>query len=153
MSITTRPMNESDVEPVARLRMEAFFADTDRSLEEDMADLRALIGNGDPKEASLVARLAGTLAGSILLVRHELDARHDLSPWLAGLVVAPDARRQGVGTVLVRALEDHARLCGVERLYLYTWEARRFYALLGWRAVETFEDGDGPMMLMARRLL
>ena len=41
---------------------------------------------------------------------------------------------------------------GVETLYLYTWEARDFYATLGWTAVETFDQDGGTMLLMSRRL-
>ena len=41
---------------------------------------------------------------------------------------------------------------GVERLYLYTWEARDFYAALGWTVVEPFEQDGDPMLLMAREL-
>jgi predicted N-acetyltransferase YhbS len=153
MAVTVEPMAEDDVEPVARLRMAAFFAGSDRTLEHDMAGLRELVAAAGGFEVSLVARIGGELAGSVLLVRNELDAQHDAGPWLAGLVVAPQARRRGIGTALVKAVETHARGHGIERLYLYTWKARRFYALLGWRAVETFDDGGEPAMLMARRLL
>lgn len=145
-------MNEDDIEPVARLRMAAFFDGADRTLDEDMAGLHGLLTGGDGLEVSLVARVDGELAGTVLLVRDELDAAHDVTPWLAGLVVGPAFRGCGVGTALVRAVEAHGCAQGVKTLHLYTWEARRFYASLGWRAVERFEEDDGPMMLMSRRL-
>lgn len=107
----------------------------------------------DGLEISLVARVDGKLAGSVLLVRKELDAVHDLTPWLAGLVVAQDFRSRGIGSALVRAVEVHARAQGVETLHLYTWNARPLYASLGWRAVETFASGGEPMMLMSRDFL
>lgn len=153
MSVSIEPMTDSDVEFAATLRMSAFFAGSGRTLEQDMAGLRGLLSGGDGLEASLVARLGGEIAGSVLLVRNELDARHDLGPWLAGLVVAPGARGRGIGTALVRAVEAHGRALGVENLYLYTWAASRFYELLGWHAVETFHCDGEPEMLMARRLL
>lgn len=153
MTVTVEPMTGDDVEPVARLRMPAFFSGSDRTLEQDMAGLRGLGAEAGGFQVSLVARMGDELAGSVLLVRDELDVRHDVGPWLAGLVVAPQARQRGIGSALVKAIEAHAGAHGIERLYLYTWEARRFYALLGWRVVETFDDGGEPAMLMSRRLL
>jgi GNAT superfamily N-acetyltransferase len=153
MTVTVEPMTGDDVEPAARLRMAAFFSGSDRTLEQDMAGLRELVAEAGGFQVSLVARIGDELAGSVLLVRDELDARHDVCPWLAGLVVAPQARQRGIGSALVKAIETHAGAHGIERLYLYTWEARRFYALLGWLAVETFDDGGEPAMMMSRRLL
>lgn len=145
-------MNDHDIESVARLRMAAFFEGADRTLEEDMAGLHGLLGGNDRLEVSLVARVDGELAGTVLLVRSELDAAHEVSPWLAGLAVGPEFRGRGIGTALVKAVEAHGCAQRVDILHLYTWEARRFYASLGWRSVETFEDEGQPMMLMSRRL-
>jgi len=150
MTVVIEPMNDQDVESVARLRLAAFFEGTDRSLGEDMAGLRELLIADDGSEVSLVARVGGALAGTVLLVRSELDGPHDLTPWLAGLVVARDFRLKGIGTMLVRAVEAHAAAMGVQTLHLYTWEAQGFYAALGWRGIERFQQDGEPMMLMAR---
>jgi predicted N-acetyltransferase YhbS len=120
-------------------------------VEEDAAGLRKLLAAGG-LEAAFVARLGGIPVGSVLLVRHELDPAHDLSPWLAGLVVAEGYRRRGIGSALVRAVEERAAAAGVGTLYLYTLQASRFYAALGWTAVETFEQAGEAMMLMSRGL-
>lgn len=145
-------MNEHDIEPVARLRMAAFFDGAVRTLGDDMAGLHRLLTGDDRLEVAFVARVDGILAGTVLLVRHELDAAHDVTPWLAGLVVGPAFRGRGIGAALVKTAEAHGCAQGVEVLHLYTWEARRFYASLGWRSVETFEEHGEPMMLMSRRL-
>ena len=151
MAVAIEPMNDHDIESVARLRVAAFFEGTARSLEEDMAGLHGLT-TGDGLEISLVARVNGKLAGTVLLVRDELDGSHDLTPWLAGLVVARDFRLQGIGKMLVRAIEAHSAAMGVKTLYLYTWEARDFYTSLGWRTVESFQQDGEPMLLMSRDL-
>ena len=52
--------------------------------------------------------------------------------------------------MLVRAVEAHAAAMGVQTLHLYTWEAQGFYAALGWRGIERFQQDGEPMMLMAR---
>jgi GNAT superfamily N-acetyltransferase len=144
-------MHEGDVEMVARLRLAAFFEGTGRTLKEDTAGLRKLLA-GDGFETSLVARVGGVPVGTCLLVRSELEPAHDLTPWLAGLAVAPEHQRRGIGTALVRAIEAHATSGGVSELYLHTWEARDFYATLGWNTVEMFEQDGGTMLLMSRRL-
>jgi amino-acid N-acetyltransferase len=54
---------------------------------------------------------------------------------LRSLVVAESARGQGCGKALVAEAERHARDCGVERVYLLTTTASRFFAGLGYVAV------------------
>ncbi|ESX94164.1 MULTISPECIES: GNAT family N-acetyltransferase [unclassified Mesorhizobium] len=151
MSTTIEAMAERDVEAIARLRLAAFFAGTGRTLPEDAAGLRELFV-GDGMEAAFVARDQGLPIGSCLLVRDEIDPAHDLTPWLAGLIVDQDHRGRGIGTALVRAVEAHAASAGVGKLYLYTWQARRFYEALGWVEVQTFAQDGGPMALMSRAL-
>ncbi|MBZ9991616.1 GNAT family N-acetyltransferase [Mesorhizobium sp. BH1-1-5] len=144
-------MAESDVKAMARLRLEAFFEGTGRTLEEDTAGLRGLIA-GDGFEAAFVARDRGRPIGSCLLVRDEISSPHDLTPWLAGLVVEETHRGSGVGTALVKTIEAHAASAGIGTLHLYTWQARGFYEALGWTAIEAFEQGGEPMLLMSKSL-
>ena len=151
MRPTIEAMAESDVEAIARLRLAAFFEGTERTLQDDIDGLRGLIA-GDGFEAALVARDRDRPVGSCLLVRDEIEPAHDLTPWLAGLIVDETCRGLGVGTALVRAVEAHAASAGVNKLYLYTWQARGFYEALGWTAVEPFEQDGEPMLLMSKKL-
>jgi GNAT superfamily N-acetyltransferase len=57
----------------------------------------------------------------------------ELSPWLAGTLVHPSRRGEGIGAALVRHAVARAGELGVEKLYLYTERARGFYEWLGWR--------------------
>jgi GNAT superfamily N-acetyltransferase len=81
---------------------------------------------------ALVAKADGESIGTCLLVESEIEPNHDVSPWLAGLFVAPEHRRKGAGAVLVRAIEDQAR----QRLHLYTTGAVAFYMGLGWEVLD-----------------
>jgi GNAT superfamily N-acetyltransferase len=144
--------DEPACELVARWRHEAFFADEGESFEETLAAQRRWLDQPSDYEAALLAEIAGKPAGCCLFVRDEIDAKHDLTPWLASLYVAPEFRRQGTGGALVRAIEQHARSVGCGTLHLYTVSAEPFYAGLGWSTQERFDWHGAPMVLMARVL-
>lgn len=80
--------------------------------------------------------------GSASIVEHDMDTRTELTPWLASVFVAPEHRRKGVGSALVRHVMDRAGQNGIERLYLFTPDRAPFYAKLGWRKVSD-EDYHG----------
>jgi len=50
---------------------------------------------------TFVALVADEVVGTASLVAHDLDARSELSPWLAAVYVRPDRRGKGVGSALV----------------------------------------------------
>jgi len=86
----------------------------------------------------LVAVDDGKLLGSASIVVHDMKGREDLSPWMAGVFVAPAYRRQGIGTKLAQGVVDEAGKQGIPVLYLYTTgkENESFYARLGWSVKE-----------------
>jgi predicted N-acetyltransferase YhbS len=105
------------------------------SIEARAARLRGHCGHqGIP--TVVIALTEGALAGSAMLIAHDMDTRLELSPWLAGVFVAPEHRRQGVGASLVRRIIEEGTALGVPRLYLFTPSAERYYSRLGWRLVE-----------------
>jgi hypothetical protein len=63
-----------------------------------------------------MAFIEGALFGSAMLIAHDMDTRMELSPWLAGVFVAPKRRGCGVGAALVRrvivALGRNSKLSG-----------------------------------------
>ena len=88
------------------------------------------------KQAALIALLDGIPAGSVFLIDNDLESRPELTPWLAGLFVLPEARRQGVGEALVSAVLAHATSIGYETVFLYS-AIGGFYRRLGWESRET----------------
>jgi predicted N-acetyltransferase YhbS len=137
---------------VARWRHEAFFADMGESLDDSLNAQRRWLAQLSDYETALLAEIAGKPAGCCLFVRAEIDAKHELTPWLASLYVAPEFRKQGVGAALVRAIETHARDVGCSVLHLYTVNSEPFYARLGWITQERFDWHGEPMILMTRAL-
>ncbi len=105
------------------------------SLEARTERLRECCGHREIPSV-VIAFTDGVLIGSAILVEHDMDTRMDLSPWLAGVFVAPDHRRQGVGAALVQRIVDEATVLGVQKLYLYTPGGEHFYARFGWLLVE-----------------
>ena len=65
-----------------------------------------------------------------------MDSRLDLTPWLAGVFVASQHRRKGIGAALVRRILDEATPLHISKLYLYTVDSTAFYANLGWSWLE-----------------
>lgn len=146
-----RAMRREDVDAVVELRFAAFFGGTDRTPQQDAVGLLGIVEE-QAFDHALVAEIDGIVVGSVLLVAEELEPMHDVSPWLAGLVVAPGHRGRGIGAALVRAIE--ARAAGLECpvLHLYTSEAEPFYAALGWSVADRFVQDGCPEVLMTRAM-
>lgn len=77
----------------------------------------------------LVARENGVVIGSIAAEVHRPDAL------LRSLVVAPERRGQGLGGELVRSLDAAGAAWGVQRWWLLTTTAERFFAARGFTVI------------------
>jgi N-acetylglutamate synthase-like GNAT family acetyltransferase len=100
---------------------------------------------------TVVAHENGELFGSASLIPHDMDTRMELSPWLAGVFVAPEHRRKGVGAQLVRRIMAEAGALKVPVLYLYTVHSENFYANLGWSLQEHTGYRDQKVAIMTFR--
>jgi predicted N-acetyltransferase YhbS len=127
------------------------FLDPERTLQ-DIADLIARRTNTDKIPLVLVAREGEELIGTVCLKIHEMKTRKELSPWLADLYVAESRRKQGVGKMLVAAIEKVAANLGIARLYLYTPDAENFYSRLGWKIKERTIYQGHPVVIMTKVL-
>lgn len=76
------------------------------------------------------------LLGSAAIIKHDMYTRKELTPWLASVYVAPEFRRQGIGSALVFHIMEQARENKIERLYLFTPDREAFYTRLGWKTFE-----------------
>ena len=94
----------------------------------------------------------GMPAGTASLDHADLDARPDLTPWLANVFVAPEFRGRGHAKRLVRHIESIARVGGTEVLYLHTEDAMALYAGLGWSAIGTADHHGHQVTVMQKRL-
>jgi GNAT superfamily N-acetyltransferase len=93
------------------------------------------------------------LFGSAKLVVDDMEMKPELTPWLAGVFVAPDYRRRGIGAALVHRVMDEARTLGVPRLFLYTPSAAQFYSGLGWSLFERLNYREMEVTVMSHDLI
>jgi GNAT superfamily N-acetyltransferase len=105
--------------------------------------------NRDRIPATYVALDEGELCGTVLLVRHDMSTHRELTPWVAGVYVAPPHRHKGIASALVRHAVRQAAAMGVTRLYLYTGSARGLYEKLGWHAIAQDHYEGHPVTIMA----
>ncbi len=99
-----------------------------------------------------IASSGSTLPGSAMLVAHDMDTRLQWSPWLAGVVVAPEHRKRGVGAALAKHAAAEARTLGWPALYLYTFSTEQYYARLGWQLIECSSHFGEPVSVMSLHL-
>jgi GNAT superfamily N-acetyltransferase len=132
------------VDELARLSWKEWqevYQQRKQTLEHSVKNYRERM-NTDRLPLTLVAVRAGLavncreLVGMISLKFHDMDTRPDLDPWLGGLLVLPEWRNCGVGTMLMHRATEEARRLNVPQLYLWTHSAEGLYHKLGWQVVE-----------------
>lgn len=111
------------------------YAEPEHTLETRTVQLRNHL-NRDALPIAWVAHDTNQVVGTAALRTHDLEDRQELTPWLAGVLVLPAFRRQGIGAALCAAVEQFARRLGVQTLYLYTLDQQGLYGALGWRVFD-----------------
>ena len=140
------------VPAIARWHFDEWGArDPDGSVEKWAVGLAERSGR-ESIPANFVALENGDLLGSAALVEYDMSTRTDLSPWLAGVFVAPEARRRGVATALCEHATAFARELGVPVLYLFTNGAGPLYEGLGWSAIGREPYEGRPVTIMSLQL-
>ena len=73
---------------------------------------------------------------------------NNLTPWLGGIVVHPDYRKNKIGERLVSVVKEHARILGYSKLYLLSYDVLSiWYKKLGWRKVDTIDNGSDIIIM------
>ncbi len=124
---------------VAALVYREFWAEVPVGMTEaELAD--AFGGRAAPGRvlASLIALDGDVPLGCVHLIDNDDESLTDLYPWMAAMVVVPERRGQGIGSMLVRALMHEAKAMGFEQLWFGT-DGPGFYERLG--AVEHLAKG------------
>lgn len=102
----------------------------------ESADYRGWDPLGFDQEQIYIALIKGEVVGAISLVDFDdLEEFRHLRPWVAAFVVDPHLRGQGIGSLMLTALEDKARIFGISELYLWTEDRKDFYLKRGYSAL------------------
>jgi GNAT superfamily N-acetyltransferase len=145
---TIRGFAPSDIQPWLELRHRAFAREMLGVREWTPADFETEFRQRwwwDPAKMWLVetksANLPPRLVGSVTLaMRGEPASAKPVVHWL---MVAPEARRQGLARALMSHLESAAWNTGHREIHLEThtaWQAAaRFYETLGYQAIRSME--------------
>ncbi len=99
------------------------------------ADLLAY-ANRSELPVGLVAFFEGELCGVAALKSESITTHSHLGPWAAAALVSPPYQRRGIGTELVRALEEVARNLGYSRIYCGTSTASQLLERRSWQFME-----------------
>jgi GNAT superfamily N-acetyltransferase len=123
------------VETIGRWHWDEWgHSDPEGSLEAWTANLRRFT-NRDRIPTTYIALEGEELLGSVSLNECDMETRRDLTPWISGVYVKPDARGRGVASALMCYAVQQAGRMGIDRLYLYTNSAAGLYEKLGWRII------------------
>ncbi|WP_374832904.1 GNAT family N-acetyltransferase [Paenochrobactrum pullorum] len=132
-------------------RWEAFFSDTDVSLQDVVAIDVACTSEADILPTVWVLLKDEQAIGMITLCLDDLENRPELNPWLAGLYIVPQYRGQGHALQLIAHLETEAAKAAIKRLSLYTEGSVGLYSKAGWNVIETFDEKGGTYSIMQKQ--
>ena len=148
LHITTLAKRPDLLPVVAHWLWQEWWNKRGTSLEDTQAiyaDCRAEVGA--PQTLVLLAN--GDPIGTATLARQDLDARPDLTPWLAGVFVIRERRGKGYVHHLLAAFNEACRAAAIERAWLYTNTAERVYLRAGWQVAEVIQrPAKLPVTLM-----
>jgi predicted N-acetyltransferase YhbS len=104
---------------------------------------------------TFVAIEAGEPIGTASLKAFDMETRSDLTPWLTSLHVATPWRRRGIGSSLVKAIEQKAVELEIRKLFLFATDAdlvALFYSRLGWIVKEKTIYHSYPVIILEKDL-
>jgi GNAT superfamily N-acetyltransferase len=104
---------------------------------------------------TFVALDEGTPVGMCSLSKTK-DIRHDLTPWLGPLFVAKQYQGRGIGSQLIEAVKQKARMLGFEKLHLCTHDfelAAGYYQRRCWKVIGVDEWKGYLVTVMKIKLL
>jgi GNAT superfamily N-acetyltransferase len=107
-----------------------------------LLDLQAFAHQGRLPMGVVAMHNGDTLCGVAALKSTSIASHAHLTPWAAAGLVHPSMRGQGIGRLLLGALEQEARKLGFNRIFCGTSTAETLLQRCGWRLLEsTIHEG------------
>jgi GNAT superfamily N-acetyltransferase len=143
------------IEPVGLLRFDEWGRPPEPDDPQWWINVTRQESGRDRLPVTFVARdSSGDAVGAIGIAEFDPDDLSDRSPWVIGMLVHPDRRREGIGRRLVERLEPHARGLGYDQIWVATGpHATEFYQRCGYLAAEIVRSPHGEdAHVLVRRL-
>ncbi len=102
----------------------------------------------DSLPCSFIAFWGELPVGMISIKDTDMISRRELSPWLSALYVSPEYRERGIGTELIKTVQNFSSYKGFKRIFLfidirYLEKLEKYYAERGWIFLDEDLDSDG----------
>lgn len=123
------------VSEISRWHWDEWGHDYPESSPDEWAHQLAGKANIDILPATWIALVGDQPVGVVTVELDGVEPQPELKPDVAGLFVLPDYRSRGIGSALMSACEEGARVLGVRTLYLNTEAAEPFYADRDWKTI------------------
>lgn len=127
----------------------AFYAG--RSENDVRSDFRARL-NTDRLPLALAAIDGEDVVGTVSLLRSSIPTHAHLTPWVGGLFVPPERRRQGIGMRLIAAALDQAFVIGINRIHIALHAGAQAYRDSGWTLLDRAVVDGEPITVLVRDL-
>lgn len=102
----------------------------------------------DSVPITFLAESNDQIVGTVSLDVADFPSLDHLTPWVASLYVVPSARGHGVGTTLLRHVQNFAKARKLEPVYLWTLRDTRFFENCGWRTLRHTTYNSHPVTVM-----
>lgn len=154
VDLVIRPITREDAGEVLTLQRAAFVQEAliygapempplIQTLEELRAELTVNIGLVATRENRMVGAIRALADAPLLLIGR--------------IAIAPDQQGGGIGTTLLRAIEERGRQCGCTSAELFTgsWSQANLdlYTRVGYREHARVDQGDGTAQVFLRKRL
>ena len=117
------------------------------------SDLKACMNRDRLPFAFVALNDDGDVLGVAALKTDSLGNERGYSPWLSSLVVVPAYRNQGIGSALIKAIEEHSRALGFQTIYAATDKAHSILMKRRWQSLnEEIQSLRGPVSLYELKL-
>lgn len=115
-------------------------------------DLAACCNRNELPVALVALDADGEVAGTAALKADSVGSEPEEAPWLAALVVAENRKREGIGAMLIEAVEDLARRLGYDVLFTSAEPENSLSAAGEWVALRQVPSLRGSITVYRRRL-
>ena len=89
----------------------------------------------------------GQMLGTAALKTKSVGSELGVGPWLAAVLVSQEHKGKGVGTALVKAIEEEAARLNFPSIYTSTDTAEGILVRRGWHAFGTTQALRGPVLI------